>query len=334
MKLAGLVRGAMLLAALLACPCFGQLPGDWNGDGQVDSGDLPGLAQCLAGPGSTPGAGCSVFDFSGLGTIGALEAMAMAAMPRAAPVCEIWRNDCGETRGYVGINVLDNSISASRADMRRAGFGALCGEPGGATDEAFSAAWTGITQVDLTRPRCQHRVQRWAQLGLIRSRNHVVGRPATQIAFEYYFEYEGDIEYDLTFPPVPAYQVQYRALTPGVTATYTVTLVDRWTGTVQFCIDDDQGSGWCWAFASPRWNSQYCNRADFTTETLNIGDRTPGVLNSRFELWSCRYTVGDANEVTPDFFAWCDDSLSSCPGYFRGHITAVDSLEAWDLRVP
>jgi hypothetical protein len=41
-----------------------QLPGDWDGDGDVDLSDYEQLLTCMTGPGGTAlGPGCSVFDF-------------------------------------------------------------------------------------------------------------------------------------------------------------------------------------------------------------------------------------------------------------------------------
>lgn len=47
---------AMLAAAYVAAVASvarAQVPGDTSGDGQVDAADLPGLAACMGGPGST-----------------------------------------------------------------------------------------------------------------------------------------------------------------------------------------------------------------------------------------------------------------------------------------
>lgn len=324
------VLGMWMIAASVA---KAQGPGDWNGDGAVNAGDLPGLTQCMTGPNGTLGPTCGAFGFEQSGFVGMTTALAMLAVLPPTINCTPYPDPCGSPdggRGYIFANYPDQIISACRSSMRKA-FPSVCADGDNNLSPAFSAIWIGMQQEDeVTQGPCVERILRWAQCGWIRSRG-TSGQlpPPPSVVNRIYAEWSGDAS---TNDP-NAYDIEFRSDLPGSGFVFSgPILLNQQTGLCAYSMDNDLGDLQIFNLGAPGYWQGWCNRASWTSEVYNIQDRVPGRVLATARFSDCRYYLGPAYvEAQPDFIQVVGPR-STNPLFLRFQVVGTDAYELWDSR--
>ncbi len=197
MKLSGLVRGAMLLAAMSASPCMGQNPGDWNNDGYLTPADVSGLDSCMLGPDVQSSGTCKVvyhpLDLGYCGLIGAMALQAGQTGTTCEPRMALVDGILEDLHTYAGLTIplpigwtMFWGAEASIAPCNLTQFPLLLGEAASATSTAFSDIWVNLSlDVDANGYPTQ-----WAQRGITRDRSN---RGTTSPAIQANLFFEGRV---------------------------------------------------------------------------------------------------------------------------------------------
>jgi hypothetical protein len=169
----------LLIAAMSA---LAQVPGDSNGDGQLDAGDYPAWESCMLGPSIPASPECDwMNDGSGAATLlSMLQAQPGFSPPNPCTSDLLARQYAGAT---VGPPAAGSAYYGSRGLMGHGDDPTLCAE-GSSSVVAFSDYWmtlVGATTTDGTPTL-------WAQFGVTKDRNSQVPGQGTGSTTTYYFE--------------------------------------------------------------------------------------------------------------------------------------------------
>ncbi len=287
------MAAAVLTGALTTTPTSAQQwPGDWNNDQQITAADLPGLAQCMTGPGGTLVSGCDAFAFELSGS--ATMATALAQQPSnncTASTCTLFPNG---GRGYAAYLLPDHFCVAAKAMIRRPSSPVMCGAPGPTPVSNFSCAWVGITErgLPLTFPGA---LVRWAQLG------RTFDRDGTEpgASWKIYTEYVGNATIALT---PPQYDIRFFPDEPDLDIELQCDIVPNSGGRVAYRKTTGGLFLVFYQYQHSSWTTTRVNWADFTMETLHVENRVFGQPGAPCVFQNCSYSAGLlSNEIDPDF---------------------------------
>lgn len=274
----------MRLFIWIVCLCFAgvchaQVPGDHDGDGDVDGADFLALEPCLTGPQGSIGTGCLPFDFDATGTVDATDA---AALQRAAtgPI-----GGCTFGSNYAGGKLLVELLTGARAKVTTRPT-KLCDEPDSGK-QAASVAFVCVVKFIEDYPG-HFKVEKWAQVGYLRHRSLPPLINDQTVHYKTYYEIRsgpGGVNRVVKFFPQPL----------AGDRLYECFLLIPATGRWFFVIDeegyDDQiGTGWA---------GEKGNQVQYMAELHNAQDDMVGRASTKCKWSECVISVNNGRVSHP-----------------------------------